>query len=190
MRRFSLLPALLLSVALTFSLTACDSNDDDNDNGGGTNVGNSSVTVTGDITDSFSGNAYFVVDEEDEDVNFAIALISGAITNPNSGQVVALGRDGGRPGTGTYTIDTEGTNTDFHGGYTNYEDESDFSGVVADSGTLQITSSSASRIVGTFTFTGRAIDSDAPMDTTRTATVEGDFEAEFIDTDNVPDPQF
>src|SRR5690606_9144513 len=136
---------------------ACDSDGDDDDNGNGNGqIGNASVTVSGDIEATFSGgNAFFFVDDEDDDLGFGIGLFSGAITNPTAGQSVGFGRDGGRPAPGTYAIDAEDAGVEFTGGYVNYEgtggDPTGATVVVAQTGTLTITSSSNDRVVGSFT---------------------------------------
>jgi hypothetical protein len=190
MRRYSY---LFLSLLFAFTFTACDSDgDDDNGNGNGNGtVGDASVTVSGDLTDSFSGNAFFLVDENNGELDFALVLSSGAITSPNQGRFVALQREGDRPVPGTYTIDTDdGTEVTFNGGYLNFEESpGEISGalfVSADSGTLEITSSSADRVVGTFTFTGQVVDLSNPTDTSRTATVQGQFEAQLVEEGDVP----
>lgn len=184
MRRYSFHLFLSLLLALTF--TACDSdeNGDGNGNGGGGDVGNVSVTLSGGVDGSFSGNAFFVIDEDDE-VDFAIGLFSGAITNPNAGEIVVLGRDGDRPGPGTYTIDAEASEANFFGAYV--ENLGNFASatlVSAQSGTLEITSSSSDEVSGTFSFTGQAFTGSGTQ--LGETTVSGQFTAEFIDQGNVP----
>lgn len=176
---------LLLSLLLVLPFAACDSDGDDDGNGNGNgDIGDADVTISGDVEGSFSGNAYFV-DDSNEDVDFAIGLFSGSITTPNTGQIVVLGLDGDRPDEGTYEIGADEDDTTLSGVYLDYTDGATSATlVIAQSGTLTISSSSSDRVVGTFTFTGQATSGGAGS--LGTATVTGSFTAEFIEDVTVP----
>jgi hypothetical protein len=176
---------LLFTLLLVLPLAACDSDSDgdgDGDGGGnGPNIGSSTVTVTGDVQASYSGSAFFTVDPDDSDVDFGLALFEGAITTAGQGRFVAIGGEGSRPAVGSYPLDT-GSSV-YGGAYADFTDQTNFRSVVAESGTLTITSSSSDRIAGSISFTGSVVTQSGIGGT---ASVEATFNAEFVDPDNAP----
>ena len=185
--RFSrLLSRAALACALAFSLTACDSNDDDDDVINNVATG----TISGDFSGSFSGNGYFASDSEE----FDILLFSGNLdAYTENGEFVFFGR-GNRsvPGEGTYSVEDvlpillggdDIPGSDFvafykgpgspEGGSTRY--------IFSESGEVRITSSSADRIQGTYTFTGP---SGSILTPTGSSTISGTFTASR--EENVP----
>ena len=188
MRLHRILSRGVLACALAFSLTACDSNDDDNDDDGGS--GNTATgTISGDFSGSFSGNGYFGSDEEE----FDIVLFDGNLTAyTENGEYIIFGRDNqSRPGEGTYSIEDvfadDLPGSDFiavykgpgspEGASTRY--------VFSESGEVRITSSSADRIVGTYTFTGPSGSlQDIISEDTGSSTVSGSFTATRVN--NLP----
>lgn len=193
MRRLSLLPTLLLSLALTFSLAACDSNDDGDDdgNGGGNGqLGDYSATLGGDLSGSLSGNAFFSV-IEDPDVPgeqaFVLWLADGMLSGGMTGEYVAFVRYGDRPGTGEYSIDDdpESDNT-VAAVYSNIQGQT-YVGFVGETGTFTVTGSSGSSLEGTFSFSGPGGDTSDPQNPQEiSGSINGSFDAVFIDPGEGP----
>jgi len=191
MRRYSYLLFTLL-FALTF--TACDSGDGDGDgngngngNGNGATIGSSSVTVSGGITDSFSGSAAFGVSEDGD--GFSLALFEGGLPTSGtfSGAVVAIGRSGDRPEEGTYQFGVSGDA--FAGVYASMVSTTNPTGgmfVSSISGTLEITSSSSDEVAGSFSFTGQGLSGTGGQ--LGEVTVQGSFSADFAS--NIPSTSF
>lgn len=189
MRRYSFHLFLSLLLALTF--TSCDSDDngdgDGNGNGnGGTVVGDADVNVSGALDSSFSGSAVFGVDEDN--TSFSLALFEGGFvtgTTP-TGELVAIGRDGGRPDEGTYDLGVTDNQVTFVGAYvSSLSDPTGATFVSSESGTLTITSSSSDRVAGSFSFTGQAISGTGSVGE---VTVSGTFDADFAS--NIPSTSF
>ena len=191
MRLSRLLSRSALACALAFSFTACDSNDDEDDDA----VANVATgTISGDLSGSFSGNGYFGVVEEEGESEFDIVLFDGNLdAYTENGEFIAFGRgNASRPGEGTYSIedvfsDDDLPESDFialykspgapEGGSTRY--------ILSESGEIRITSSSADRLQGTYTFTGPSGSlQDIFTGGAGSATVRGSFVA-FRD-DDVP----
>lgn len=198
MRRLHSLLTLFFGAALLLTLPACDSSSDGGGDGGGggngggnggggngSSIGTVSVTVSGDYEESFSGSAFFTVDDDDD---FSLGLIGGTIFQTGTSQVVAFGRSGGRPANGDYSFGND--SGDFDGGYTDLENTNgnplNATFIEAEDGTVTITSSSDDRVAGSFSFTGTVISATNPTGS-GTATVMGTFTADFIDPDDAPD---
>lgn len=143
------------------------------DDGSGPNGGNGShsITVSGDATASLSGNAYFQVTTVDPDTYFGIALTDASPTSETFNHFLYIDRDGGRPGPGTYTVGVEAGNIDaglmMDDGATLW---------YATAGSVTITSSSASGVNGTFSFTAEDFGGN-------TVTITGSFQAACLDDD-------
>jgi hypothetical protein len=186
MRRYSY---LFFSLLLAFTFAACDSADEDgngdgNGNGnGGSLIGESNVTITGDIESSFSGSAIFI-NSDDNDGDFTIALFEGTLDFEGTfeqftlpiDRVVGFAYEGDRPAEGDYQISSLPTESIFEGVYIHESDPGSFA--LATSGTLTITSSSSDRLVGSFRFTGPVFTDTGTQDT---ATVEGTFDADLVE---------
>lgn len=172
---------LLFTLLLVLPIAACDSDGDGDGNGNGGNIGSATVTVTGDVQDSYSGSAFFTVDPDDTDIDFGLALFDGAIATAGQGRFVAIGGEGDRPAAGTYPLNT-GTSV-YGGAYANFTSQTNFRSVVAESGTLTITTSSSTRLAGSISFTGSVV---TQTGTSGTASVEATFDAEFVDPDTAP----
>ena len=135
--RHSIGPGMLTAALL---LAGCGS-----DGGGATgpmdDFGSFSVTVSGDLSTSASGEIVFHTG--DIDPTWAVSMGSTEVS-------LTIVRTSGRPGAGTYNLTTEdGENYALVGaqaGGVNFSGESV-------SGTLTITASSPSRVTGTFSFT-------------------------------------
>lgn len=195
MRRFSLLPALLLSTALVFSLAACDSNDDDDNGGpgGGGNLGSYSATLGGDLSGSISGNAFFsVVDDEDVPGGraFVLVLFDGPVSEAGtSGRLLGFVRMGDRPGTGQYPIAAEDPETSnaVIASYLDFRNEAAGVFFSGESGTFTVTTSSSNRVAGSFTFTGSGFDMSNPQDSQEiNGSISGTFDAVYVNPDTVP----
>jgi hypothetical protein len=168
---------LLAGVAL---LGACGG---DNGTGPGTGPGtgggaggNYSATVSGDITSSLSGKEAVFGGGKGVDNNEVFAIVTGFDTTATSNGIAFLRQNQTRPGTGTYQIGTPtgaDTSTVFTAiGIINAGNVL----LVAESGSLKITSSSDGKMEGSFQFTGSAADVSAPT-TEKAVTVTGTFSA-------------
>jgi hypothetical protein len=128
----------------------------------GTFTGNATSTAAG----SLSGCAYYSVATNTSSQQQTFALV---LTNQNgstASPTISLGRNGGRPGTGTYSVSTTGTNN-FIGTISVDPNR----GFVASSGSVTITASSSSGVSGSVNITGNEVG------TSSTITVTGDFSA-------------
>jgi hypothetical protein len=131
-----------LGLAFLLAVTACGDNPAGPDDNGDT--GTFTVSVTGALTASFSGNATFVSQANDA---FGLALYTSATT---AQQYVQVNREnGGRPGTGTYTIH-DGSS----GGQFIALARVQNVGITSNSGTMTITSSSTGEIEGQISYQG------------------------------------
>jgi len=196
MNRLSFLPALLLGLALTLSLTACDSSNDDDDDGGGGggggNFGSYSATLGGDLSGSISGNAFFSV-VTDEDLPggkaFVLWLIDGTLSGTTTtGEYIYFARYSDRPGTGSHPIgqDVE-EGGDVAVGYFNLQNQSAGVMLAGESGTLTLTTSSPDRVARPFTFTGTGLamrNQQAPQQIT--GSINGTLDAVFVNPNTVP----
>lgn len=181
-RRLVALPFL----ALVLVVAGCDSGEDEE-------AGVFSVNITGDITGSFSGNAYFATNIDDE--AFGLLLLDNTIESFNfrNGKGIAITRNApGQPGEGEYDIigldDAELDTEKFGAFYADIEDLFEQQGLVLTSvsGTLDIETSRSNRIEGTFSFTATGFDIADP-DTDLSATIQGSFEATRVDPSDVPE---
>lgn len=184
-------PLRLLSVALVaLALVGCDSNDDDDGLGGDTD---GTATVQGADIPAISGNAYAVLDSDNE---FAIAIFNGSFqqigTTTDAWVVLATDDPTGVPPNGTYAIGDDGDGADFEGGYLKFNaaNPQAFSSasVEAESGTLTITSSSNDAVRGTYRFTGTLVEVEGSTQTTTPGvTISGSFDAEVLRNTDIPD---
>lgn len=132
----------------TLALAACGGDEGDGDcegptcPGGDDDLGTMSATVTGDVSESFSGEGFFIADDVDNSWGFYLG------DDDENASAIWFWGEGGRPGTGTRTLTLDGTTGGWyvHGGTGAF--------YWAESGTVSITTSSASRMVGSFDFTG------------------------------------
>lgn len=193
----------LLVLPLALALAACDSNDggggpggggpggDDGPGGGlpGGTLGESSVSVTeaGPFNSSFTGGAFFVFDDEAEDDEevFSIVLYAGSLMSPTQTfqEMVVINWVGNRPGTGTYPFTLDASDGGAFGGYVKPVESMPVS-IAAEEGTVTITSSSTSRVEGSFTFSGPIGGAGGGQET---GTVTGTFKAALFAPFNFPD---
>jgi hypothetical protein len=140
----------VVTLALALLLPACS------DSGGPAGQGSFSATVTGDLTNSFTGRAVFGIATQGANQGFAIALERQGATQVDRDVVILARFNTQRPGIGTYSIVSSACDTctddDFDAGYVLYRPSGDFAFFASESGTLTITESSADRIVGTLNF--------------------------------------
>ena len=148
-------------------------------NGGG-DEGSFSATVSGDITASFNGTAFHgeATDSGSGDQAWILALNTD---DPNSGNSVLVFRLAGRPGTGTYDLKdlvSSGGLEDGEWGaiVTVGQGGGLVFGAFSVSGTVTISSSSESRVQGTFSIQVTAVDPSNPQQQL-SATVTGTFDA-------------
>jgi hypothetical protein len=109
--------------------------------------GSYSANVTGDLTASLSGSAFFGTETSQGETGFVVVMGSGTSA---SAHAVILGVIGsGRPATGTYAINDEDGWTAIHTVGQNQQSGGSFLGA---SGTVTITESTAQRVKGSFQY--------------------------------------
>jgi len=172
-----------LLLALPLFLLSCDSNDDENGNGG-PQAGTFQVTVTGDVTDSFNGQALWArgVDEEGQEF-FLIQMLTGTAA---AGQTVVTFTSGDRPPTGQYPFldfeSMEGEDLpegEYVGLVSTFGDAGGYV-LISIEGGINITTSTDARVAGTFNFSAAGFtlgqgEETMPLE----GNVEGEFNAVF-----------
>lgn len=193
---------LLLAIAFTFSLSACDSggsNEEDDDDISEVDDGEAAVSIDGDPSGSFDGYAYFfdVVDEEEGEPYFGLMLNNTDSETPGqSGQFIWIARQSSRPSSGQYdfaTIDEETTDLQSDQfvavALSIVEEDNTTAYYLSHGGTLTITSSSDDRVAGSFSIeaSGFQFNSETQENEEVDVTLEGTFDANPADTFVDPD---
>ncbi|HEU4698409.1 MAG TPA: hypothetical protein VFS40_04475 [Gemmatimonadales bacterium] len=193
---------LIAGLAAALLLGACGGdktgpNGDGGDNGNGGNTGGTSfsATVSGGITMSLSGGAYYG-DGDDGTTEGGFALVLGLLdTDPKPKAWVGIGRDqGGEPAVGKYPFfngfdgETEASAGDFRVMAQFYNGDAEDDWCTGTGGELEITSSSSDRVKGKFTATLACLplfpqDGDSP----KMVTISGQFDSKKA---VVPSPDF
>lgn len=169
-----------IAFALSVVLAACGGGDSTGPDNGGT-TGSFSVSISGDLTDSFDGQAFFgeATDPETSETGWVLWLTSTEAQT--TGQAVYFVRQGSRPGTGTHSLanlDDDSLDQGQIGALVfDYTSGSFPVSLFATSGSLTVTSSSSSGMSGSFTMqaTGVVFDGDEPSEVD--VTVSGEFSA-------------
>ena len=158
------LRTLTLILGVSF-LAACGGDDDKNPagpgNGGGTDVnGSFSAAVTGGLTHQFTGEAGFASVNDDEQRAFLLALSTPDDEENNVGAFIFSRENHAIPGNGQYVISGDAE--------TATENEFLVMGVIEDAqngylcgatgGTLNVTSSAATRVRGNFEMTMECVE--------------------------------
>ena len=130
-------------------------------------LGSFSGNATGTGASALSGCSYYTVSDEGEGDGpfFGMVLTNGTGLDATP-HIINFGREGGRPGPGTYSVGTDAGQ--ILGGV--FLDDGDRNFVLT-SGTVTITTSSADNLVGSLNVTGTEFGSNA------TITVTGNFSA-------------
>ncbi len=155
-------------------LSACDSGGNDDREGPDDFVGSAQVTLAGALNDTFSGSAVFVPEDTG---GFIITLVNGGPMAPagnNFKAVSFVGFEDDEP-SGTRVL---GGDEGIYTLYTVVESGKATVIVNADAGSVTFTTSSANRLVGTFEFTGTALDGD--LDELGEVTLKGQFDARTL----------
>ncbi|MDX1420995.1 MAG: hypothetical protein R3181_13600 [Rubricoccaceae bacterium] len=142
--------------------------------------------VSGDVSEAYTGEAYYTVFDGREGSVFVLIFFRGDLFDNDEDEYayVALWRPGDQPGTGVYPIESAQTApAAFAGSYADLIDaetpEASGPVVSATEGVLTITDFDAGFLSGSFRFDGRGLllpDTDAFID----ASVDGTFEARFL----------
>ena len=185
----------LNTLFLTFMLTGavlvsgCDSDGNDDDDNGGNITGTFDVQITGDgINESFDGLAFWGTGEDEETGEEGFAII---LTEPETEQepdLLAFYMPGSRPDEGTYPIFDSMTGGDDidPGTFGAFVSAGNLIIAITD-GTVDIETSSSTRVAGDFSLTGTSIDLSNPTEGVE-VTVTGDFNAVFTaDGAEIPD---
>lgn len=184
--------ATLTIASCLLLLGGCDSSEPDTILPDSFAPGQGGISVSGGLTSSFNGVAFWSVIEEDEDLDgpmFILLIINGSIEDLENEQyeAVLVGGEGVRPGLGTYPLRDfagDGEEGVYDGIYVRSQAQN-FVFVTSESGSMVITGSSAQRLEGTLSFTGAAFSFAGPLGSE--ATISGGFNAMFIDPSDVPD---
>lgn len=176
----------VLAFCLALSLSACDSSDP-NGPSAPSGPGAGSITVSGAVSSSFSGSAFFtsIVDEDDEFsfVGIFKGDLMGAPQSPDNVELVLLGREGGLFGTGTYALTDSLESGSFIGEYVRIAGDS-YGAAFSESGSLTVASATSSRMDGSFSFTGPLLSELGAS--SGSVTVQGSFSAIYVDPDTLP----
>jgi hypothetical protein len=173
----ALLTLLLLAGALP--LAGCDEEGLDLD-------GEHISTVSGDVDVDYTGRAYYTTFDNGDGPVFVLLFFRGDLADNDEDEYayVALWRQGARPGTGVYAVNSQDTApTAFAGSYTDLvnAESAEASGptLSATDGVLSITDVDTGRFTGSFRFDGQGLflpDTDEFI----AASVDGTFEARYI----------
>jgi|SRR5690554_3091646 len=172
-----------MTVLLSTSLVACGGDDNNVNNSGGFDLGEISVTVSGDMEGNFSGMADF---DHLATGNIETWEISGHDYDPQSFSIsfmdMVIGGSAERPLPGTHSIG--GVLADYTAGfeyfpdpgnYFEYIEYSTIFGSNPTSGTLTVTSSNENTVKGSFEFTAYRVDDN--LNIVGTVQVSGEFTA-------------
>jgi hypothetical protein len=129
-------------VLISAFCVACSESPTDGSGGGdGNETGSFSASVAGAVTRTFQGPAVFTSEPGEW---------AGLALGTPGVNLIIIGRHGhSRPATGTYPINDGGNN----GWYASYHSDTHPAAFFTGEGQLQITSSTATRVQGSFTFT-------------------------------------
>ena len=178
---------------LALALTACDSGGDNGDDNN-QSPGSFSIVVAGDADLEIEGFAFFGEAEDPDTGEDVFIIYLSESANPSSAQATGawIGRNSGRPGTGTFTfvdgeLDGEIPEDQFVLVMTVGAGSDESRTFVSNSGELTITSSSSNRIEGSFdvTGTGFQITGGVPGEEL-SVTIEGNFDALGSDDIDIP----
>lgn len=167
-------------LAFPLTLAACGGGDSTGPDNGGT-AGSFSVSISGDITDSFDGQAFFgeATDPETSETGWVLWLTSTEAQT--TGKAVYFVRQGSRPGTGTHSLanlDDDSLDQGQIGALIFDHTSGSFPvSLFATGGSLVVTNSASSGMSGSFTMqaTGVVFDGDEPSEVD--VTVTGEFNA-------------
>ncbi len=173
----SRLLALSMALVLPFAVTACGDDSTGPDDQG---TGTFSATVSGDVSDNFSGEAFFGEGTDPDTGETGWILWLTTSESETTGKAVYFVREGSRPGTGTHSL-ANMENDELQPGVIgammiDYESES-FSGVfVSTGGSLVLNESGNDRMKGSFTIqaTGFTVEAGAPVEAS--VTITGQFD--------------
>lgn len=159
----------IFTALAAISLVACGDSRDPS--GPGDDYG-FELAVSGDMTAELEGDAFF---GEDTGANgepvFAILLM-----NEDEESMVLLAKPGTqRPGVGSYTFAVEPGNSSWSGALTSTDGDELLGFFIAESGTITITESTATRLRGTIQFQGSGFVGDLEIEAD--VTVSGEFDA-------------
>jgi hypothetical protein len=154
-------------VTLACTLVACGGDKPTENVTGSCGVtGTFSGNATGTAASSLSGCSYYAVSSSEEGPMFGLVMTHGTSMQTIT-HTISVGREGNRPGTGTYSFSTDVGSVDFAG--TVFVDAGNRMFLI-ESGTITITTSNSSTLAGSLNVTGRD-------ETNATITVTGNFSA-------------
>lgn len=118
-------------------------------------LGDNSVEISGDLTDSFDANTMGGLLVQDSTSAFTVMMQSKEVSS-DFGKTLVIGKEATTlPSVGKYDVDIDVNNTNsFHATYS----LNDSTFYLMSSGSVEITTSSSSKIEGTFDMTGKLFD--------------------------------
>jgi hypothetical protein len=150
----------LLVLSATFALACGGEDPADPDDGGNNELGSFSVTVSGAVSSTFTGPAYFTSTPQ----GFTVILTAAPGTVAGIGVTRVTG---GRPATGTHTLGSPtGSGQIWGSGFVGNTNNS----FVSSSGSLVLTGSTAQELTGNVQFQGNGTFNGVPGVVTVTAT--------------------
>lgn len=163
--------ARITMAVAALALAACS---DDNGTGPDGNGDGYNVTITGAVQATAKGQAWFGADEDFEG-NEVFMLLLGSETSTHT---IMLGREGTtRPAVGTYAVtDGELEDGSFSGLYIQSIGDDEGMMYFTQSGTIQVTESTSSRLKGTIQLQAVSLFGD-PEDPSERVTITGSFDA-------------
>jgi hypothetical protein len=187
-----LLITALLSFGLLF-LAACDSGDPGIDDlPDNFSEGDGGATVSGGVSGTFTGAAFWTVYyEEGEEPLFILMVLDGPLeqyTEQNH-DMVLIGGESERPATGSYQLaDFMGDQEGIYDAFFVRTRPNSWTFVMAsEGGQMNVATSNAQRVAGTFNFSGSVWNMNGP--TAQNASVQGGFNAIYVDPDVIPDDE-
>lgn len=178
MKKIKTTKLLSILLGLMIGLVACSDDDDDQEPNYDADPGTFTMTISGEMSQTLTGNAVFVTstDPDTGEMVFAMSMASDS-------SVVLFAKRGDRPSTGSYSVwnmeDGEFDDGDipidqFYIWLSIQDDPMIY--IFSRSGTVQINGSNAERVYGTFTYQGEGFTLNDPEDTF-TVTASGAFHA-------------
>lgn len=150
-------------------------------------TGNFNASITGDVTQTLRGDAFFMTGTTTGEFQsgFGLFLIEGSAIGANDDFIIISREQAGRPPVGTYQIadgSTEPTAEQFVALWFPATGENVDGSFVATGGTFTITTSTNRRVAGSFSFGAIGFYETAP-ETELDVTITGTYDAIFADMD-------
>lgn len=185
-RRLFAFSCCLLLLAV---LPACDSADPEQPETG-LAPGEGTVTISGSLERSYSGQAFFtIVDDDDFGPTLLLGVVPGQLADATAEnyEVIAIGGPPTRPEAGTYPlVNLLETQTGYYGLYANTTPTREEYAISVE-GSLSIESSTESAIVGSYQFDGLTFVFTQEGTSFGSVETSVSFHATYVDPEELPD---